>query len=246
MKGWPKRFTGRPWIYGHRGARGSAPENTILSFENALNEGADGVEFDVRLNFEGKVIVFHDESLERVTHGRDVRALHAVAQRDLRAIVLDSGASIPALADVLAWAGGNAGLLNIELKPRDDDASHLAAAVVEDILNKCDQSVRDRIVLSSFSMAAVNGVRELHSDISVALLLGPSDRYQLTQIDLSQLGVHPHYTLMDGEPSAKHNVNAAFVNVWTVNDTEVAESLNLVGVDGLISDIPRTIRDLFA
>ena len=94
----------RPLLLGHRGARHAAPENTFAAFNLALEEGADGVELDVRLNASGDVIVCHDLTLERVTEGRDRRALHELTTRECDAVRLANDERLPHLVDVLDWA----------------------------------------------------------------------------------------------------------------------------------------------
>ena len=56
-------------IYGHRGAKGMYPENTLLSFKKAIDQGVDGLELDVHLTKDGEVVVIHDETLDRTTSG---------------------------------------------------------------------------------------------------------------------------------------------------------------------------------
>ena len=54
-----------PLILGHRGASAIAPENTLAAFSQALSDGADGIEFDVRLSRDGVPVVIHDGTLNR-------------------------------------------------------------------------------------------------------------------------------------------------------------------------------------
>ena len=62
----PAEAKGRPLIIAHRGASAYAPENTLVSFRRAVELGADGIEFDVRLAGDGVAVVFHDPSLNRI------------------------------------------------------------------------------------------------------------------------------------------------------------------------------------
>src|SRR5688572_10933517 len=94
----------RPLLLGHRGARHAAPENTFAAFDLALQEGAEGIELDVRLNASGEVIVCHDVTLERVTGGRDRRAIHQLTSDECKAVRLDGGERLPRLIEVLDWA----------------------------------------------------------------------------------------------------------------------------------------------
>ena len=59
----------QPLIYAHRGASAHAPENTISAFLLAIEHGADGIEFDIKVTRDGKVIVLHDQTLQRTTTG---------------------------------------------------------------------------------------------------------------------------------------------------------------------------------
>ena len=55
-------------VWAHRGASGYMPENTMEAFELAIEQRADGIELDVQLSKDGKVMVLHDESVDRVTN----------------------------------------------------------------------------------------------------------------------------------------------------------------------------------
>ena len=54
---------------GHRGAKGLEPENTLISFQKAIEIGVDGIELDVRLTSDGELVVIHDETIDRTTNG---------------------------------------------------------------------------------------------------------------------------------------------------------------------------------
>ncbi|HEY0583266.1 MAG TPA: glycerophosphodiester phosphodiesterase family protein, partial [Chloroflexota bacterium] len=71
---------GRVWVVGHRGAMGHSPENTMASFERGLELGADWIELDVHLSQDGKLIVIHDETLDRTTNGRGRVRDHTLAE----------------------------------------------------------------------------------------------------------------------------------------------------------------------
>lgn len=59
-----------PIVLAHRGSRVLNPENTLLAFQNALEFGADVVETDVQLSKDGKLVIFHDDVVDRVTNGK--------------------------------------------------------------------------------------------------------------------------------------------------------------------------------
>ena len=68
-------------IFGHRGAKGTYPENTLLSFKKAIEIGVDGLELDVHVTKDGEVVVIHDETLDRTTSAADeiFQAAQAIA-----------------------------------------------------------------------------------------------------------------------------------------------------------------------
>jgi len=81
------RAAKRTLILAHRGASAEAPENTLAAFNLALQQGADGVELDVRLSADGVPVVIHDVRLERTTNGAG--RVDALGARELRR--LDAG-----------------------------------------------------------------------------------------------------------------------------------------------------------
>src|ERR1700744_3127380 len=92
-----------PLVVGHRGGRGPGwpPENTLPAFDQARRQGARAIELDVRTCAGGTVVVFHDDTLARMTQERDARRVADVAADDLLDVDL-GGATIPTLDEVLA------------------------------------------------------------------------------------------------------------------------------------------------
>jgi glycerophosphoryl diester phosphodiesterase len=229
---WPRRGA-RAWVYGHRGVRDVAPENTMAAFELALQRGADGVEFDVQTSCDGKAIVFHDATLERMTHGRDCRTVSTLPAQELSSIRLDGGVAVPTLRDVFRWANGNGLYLNIELKCVGSDLATLVAAVEQDISSFASASLQQRIVVSSFSKDAIAFVNARGCPWPSARLL---DRDELIDVlSATSIGTHPHFSSIR-TPDDLNSIRESFVNVWTVNDEVTARRLNEWGVDGIITD----------
>lgn len=229
---WPFRER-RPWVYGHRGVRDPAPENTMLAFEQALERGADGVEFDVQTSRDGKAVVFHDETLERMTKGRDIRAISSVSATELCAIELDQGTSPPRLSDVLRWAEGNRLFINLELKCVGDNVLPLLDAVEDDILECASASVRARIIVSSFSEEAISRLSSRAWCLRSARLIDKNEPFRVPVPTCS--GLHPHFSSIRGVDDL-NSTNKSFVNAWTVNDRATAQFLDFCGVDGIITD----------
>ena len=100
--------TSAPLIIAHRGASADAPENTLAAFRLAIEQGADGLECDLRMSADGIIVISHDDSLKR-THSQPVRIADATAA-ELAA------SDVPTLAQTLVTVRGKLPLINLELK----------------------------------------------------------------------------------------------------------------------------------
>ena len=100
------------WIIGHRGAAGTAPENTLLSITRALNFSVDWIEIDIRM-VDNTIILLHDENLDRTTNGSG--SVYDYGLAALRTLDAGNGEKIPLLTEVLNLIDAKAGI-NIEIK----------------------------------------------------------------------------------------------------------------------------------
>ena len=107
--------------FAHRGWSGLYPENTLLAFQKAIELGVDGFEMDVQLSRDGEVVVFHDETLDRVTgyHGY----LRDLTVSELKRLDASSGFrglygknEIPTLREFLELVAPTELIVNMELK----------------------------------------------------------------------------------------------------------------------------------
>lgn len=72
----------RPLVFAHRGSSAALPEHTLAAYLRALDEGADGLECDVRLTRDGHLVCLHDRRLERISNGRGRVSGYTLAQLD--------------------------------------------------------------------------------------------------------------------------------------------------------------------
>lgn len=169
-----------PLIIGHRGAAAVAPENTLISFERALADGADGIEFDVRLARDCVPVVIHDPTLRRTAlrEGRIAQLSSTeLGQTDvgtwfnLRRPKLarpeHALATIPTLETVFETLRERVALLYVEMKCGARDRVALAAEVVRLIRA---HEFTARVVVESFDLAAIVEVKRLDSSIRTAAL----------------------------------------------------------------------------
>nr|WP_300003794.1 glycerophosphodiester phosphodiesterase [Tissierella sp.] len=232
-------------IIAHRGASGSAPENTIAAMKLALKLGCDGIETDLQLTKDGRVVVFHDWSVERTTDGEgEIKDLtfEELSKLDNGSWFSDEfkGERIATLEELLDLVPENL-VLNLELKSQAFDSRGLEEKVME-ILNKKNR--KKNIVISSFSHRSLERVRRLDKTIKLgilfeAYLIGLPE--YIKNLDLDLWSVHPGVSHVDGELIDTIHKLDLLGYVWTVNDKKTAERLKEYGVDGIITNYP----DLF-
>jgi glycerophosphoryl diester phosphodiesterase len=233
----------RPLVFGHRGARHAAPENTFAAFNLALEEGADGVEFDVRLNASGDVVVCHDVTLERVTDGRDLRPIHELSSRESSTVRLAQGERLPFLVDVLDWADKRGCLLNVEIKADGRQRRGLVRAVARLTQGR---AAAGNLLISCFNPLVVRLHGMLAPSVPTAWLL---DSPVLSRVPIlpraGSAALHPREGLINAASLAAWKRQGFRVHTWTVNDVERARELAALRIDGLISDEPgKLLRSL--
>lgn len=231
----------RTQVIGHRGAAAYYPENTMASFEAAIKMGVDAIELDVHRSADGKIVVLHDETLERTTNGRGY--VHQMTYKQLQ--TLDAGTlhpghsnmRIPLLEDVLMLAKDSDVWTNIEIKAGSVPYPNMEKSLAE-IVHMC--GMQKRILFSSFNHYALLKIRQVWPEAPVAVLHVSAlvDAWEYAG-KLGAKAVHPLYavTRIPGWVKACQNAGIA-VNAWTVDDEAVMGELMRLPVDGLVSNRP--------
>jgi glycerophosphoryl diester phosphodiesterase len=237
-----RRRAERPWIYGHRGASARAPENTLRGFALALDEGADGVELDVRDAADGTVVVCHDPSLERLAKSSALVARSSM--RALGEIDLGGGERIPTLDAAIDLVRGRDALLNVEVKGDVPDRLHLCRAVSR-LLSRRSPRDREGILVSSFRPEMLAAIRFAGPPLPVAFLFDEENtgifRARVLARALRPDGMHPKYSLALPDRIQRWQARGCFVGAWTVDDPARARALAEAGIDALITNDPRGI-----
>ena len=248
----------RPRLFAHRGASGTAPENTIEAFAEGLAAGADRLELDVHATADGHIVVFHDSDLSRTTDATGPIGARTLAELK----TLDAGyhfsgdggdfpfrgkgIRIPALAEVLEAFPGVP--LNIEIKTDD-------GRTVEAFFELLDRHrARDRVLGAAFEDAIIKRIRAVAPDAITSLsadevleffgccLNGSFDTYtppgKALQVPPAHEGLQ---VVTPAFVEAAHALDME-VHVWTINDEPEMERLIDLGVDGLMSDYPSRVR----
>ncbi len=234
-----------PILFAHRGDLAHAPENTLPSFEQALQKGADGVELDAKLTADGHVIVIHDSTVDRTTNGKgrvaslaldEIRKLDAGKWFDEKF----SGTQVPLLEEVFQTVGKDK-LINIELTNYSTPRDGLVIKVCDLIKRHNNQK---QIIFSSFFPSNLKIAAQTLPEIPRGLLAMPG----LVGLWARSFGfmfgdyqaLHPHISNASREQVQRaHRINRR-VHVWTANSNEEISRLKEWGVDGIFTDDPQT------
>jgi glycerophosphoryl diester phosphodiesterase len=226
-------------ILAHRGSVEAAPENSLDAVRAAAALGADGVELDVRRTADGCVVLHHD--LEASGLG----PVSGLRRSDLPP-------QVPTLDDALALCASLGLDVNVEVKselagPHHDPAELCARASAA----LCAQAQEhSRIVISSFSIAALAAVRESADGLALAWLLWhdstePAPWSQGVLGTLGLEGVHPYDTVVDAAYLRRAHNDGLAVRVWPVSDPDRIAQLGELGVDAVITnDVPAALKAL--
>lgn len=234
-------------IYGHRGARGEAPENTLAGFRRALDAGIRRVELDLRLSRDGVLVVMHDETVNRTTGARGLVSHLSVAEL----AALDARHNTPPWPDpqpvptIMQVLEGFPQFLHLQLevKPVDTNERSLMA---ERLLALFDAfELRSRATVTSFDHEFLATLRKLGPHIPLGLV---ADRARPEPLQIAvRLGAH--MLVLHRKLCLRRRVTAAqraglHVSAWTVNDDATALQLQRLGVDSIITDHPSRIAAL--
>ena len=226
------------FVYGHRGLSGHKTENTMSSFHFALKRKMNGIELDVQKTLDGEIIVFHDESLEKITG--DTTPISRLNFSDISKInvnvnhINNEKDYIPKLIDVINIIPKNI-MLNIEIKSykKDDKKNY---EYINDIIDK--YNIYENTIISSFDPFILNNIKKRNNKIPIALIWNGKTKFVKSCIKFLK-------------PSAFH-ININFINnnivnwmhrrnikvyAYTVNSTKALEFAKTCNLDGAFTDI---------
>ncbi len=235
-----------PIPFAHRGGTSSAPENTLPAFEHAVDLGYRYLETDVHLTRDGVLVAFHDADLRR-TCGVD-RTIAATTWAELREFRVDGREPIPLMSDLFARFPD--ARFNIDCK------SDAGAPALVRLIRELDAI--DRVCIGSFSHARLAKLRALlgpglltcmsPQEVALLRLTGrlPGSAQRVAQV--------PAHAGRPPSPLRVPVVTRRFVNsahrhgsqvhVWTIDDADEMHRLLDLGVDGIMTDRPETLRSV--
>lgn len=254
-------------IIAHRGSSMVAPENTLAAVSQALEDGADAVELDVRLSADNQVMLYHDRTLARLTS--DPREFGDLTRSELSKFDVGSwfgdafqGERIAGLDEALAAVRGRASLM-IDMKALPGQEERLAQAVIDalgqesDIRYRCWATQQEALTavtacgfpnalmdmrLATTSPALVRYIKQQAPGLRVTLLAqlilpGTLDRRQFDALGLR----HNRISAQEVRLAALFGYE---IHAWTVNDRARMSALIDLGVDAIITDYPDRLHAL--
>ncbi|WP_448131733.1 glycerophosphodiester phosphodiesterase [Stutzerimonas chloritidismutans] len=227
-------------IYGHRGAKGEAPENTLVSFEQCLQHGVRRCELDMHLSRDGELMVIHDPTLKRTT-GRRGKVVQHDADELVNYDAREGGPGwktpcpIPRLSELFEKCDFEHWQLEVK------SASRVRAARTVMAIKELAEQHRllDRITVTSSSREVLRALNRLAPEISRGLVAEYNwlDPLKVArQYGCSLLALK--WTLCTPERLEKARKQGLHVSVWTVNEPALMRRLADFGVDSLITDYP--------
>ncbi|MGK9047035.1 glycerophosphodiester phosphodiesterase [Stutzerimonas chloritidismutans] len=227
-------------IYGHRGAKGEAPENTLVSFEQCLQHGVRRCELDLHLSRDGELMVIHDPTLKRTT-GRRGKVVQHDADELVNYDAREGGPGwktpcpIPRLSELFEKCDFEHWQLEVK------SASRVRAARTVMAIKELAEQHRllDHITVTSSSREVLRALNRLAPEISRGLVAEYNwlDPLKVArQYGCSLLALK--WTLCTPERLEKARKQGLHVSVWTVNEPALMRRLADFGVDSLITDYP--------
>lgn len=237
----------KPLVWAHRGASGYMPENTLLSFQKAVEMHADGIELDIQQTKDGQIVVIHDETIDRTSDGtgwvkdftyEQLLKYNFNNHHDEYGFV-----KILLMSEVFDLIRPTDLTINIELKT----GIIFYPGIEEKIIALThEKDMADRVIYSSFNHYSAKKIQELDPEAETAFLYadGPIDMPEYAAKHHVS-AIHPAlYNLQFPHLTEEAHERGLKVNVWTVNEPEHIRLCLLQGVDAVITNYPDIARKI--
>ncbi len=233
-------------VLGHRGAKGHAPENTLPSFEKAIELGATMAELDIHLSRDDKLVVMHDKDVDRTTNGTgEIRELlwEEIQQLDAGSWygAEFAGARVPRLEEVFDAVADRI-LINVEIKSGDTPYPGIVERLAKLLT---DRNLIERVVVSSFEVSYLKALRPLLPDLELALLYSkPRPDVCQEALDEGWQALHTHLSQVSKPFVEEAHALGLIVRGWNPNEVDGMRPLIEAGVDGIGTDYPERLVEL--
>ena len=230
-------------IYAHRGASHDFPEMTMAAHENAVKQGADGFECDLRLTKDGVAILWHDADLMRRANNNAV-----VAEKNYKELIAIYP-QILTLDEFLDYGISQKKSLLLETKHQVPSRTAIEDLIIERIHAESKRIAKAGIELTvmSFSWFAIERIKALDKKISSTYLLHEYTPWFSARYSSAQ-SIGPGIGLLRKKPALAQKIKSSGkkLNVWTVDEPSDIILCRHLGVDNLITNRPAFAREVLA
>jgi glycerophosphoryl diester phosphodiesterase len=233
--------------YAHRGASAYFPENTMLSFEKALEMGCTGIETDVQMTKDGVLVLIHDEMVNRTTNGDGLVKDYTYSELTK----LDAGSwmgeeftgnSIPTVEELIYLVKDKNIIIDFEIKTGVIIYEGIEQKLIELIYK---HRIAHKVILSSFNHYSIAKCNKISKEISTGILYmaGIYKPYDYAKT-VGANAIHPYFLAINEEVIKQTKKHRIKVNVFTVDDEKYMKSLLEMKVDGIITDYPDKLNKI--
>ncbi len=243
----------KPLVIAHRGYRAKYPENTLAAFEAAVDCGAQMIELDITLTKDRKIIVIHDDSLERTTNGTGPVREHTL--EELKRLDAGSwfdpaynGERLPTIEDVFHLID-NRIFVNIEIKRTAYEPDNPPDAIEKQVIDLVrSRKMKSLVLVSSFEPNLLININKIDREIHTSFLSEnkADDKTVSFCKQYHMVSWNPDFRILtQDQVTMMHNKN---INVipYTVNAIKDAKRLIKMGVDGVFTDDPTLMVQYFS
>lgn len=237
----------KPIIFAHRGASAYAPENTLPAFQKAIDMKADGIELDIQLTKDGKIVVIHDERIDRTSTGKGwVKDYTFDELREFQFNTLHpeyENVTIPTIQEVFELIKPSNLSVNIELKTGIFQYKDLEEMIVQVVK---EYELEDRVIYSSFHHPSMMTIKQLNPNYYIGLLT--RDGFLDIPSYAKAIGanaINPAlYQLQYPDFVTDCKKYGIDLNVWTVDEPEYIKQCIALEVHSIISNKPDLVRQI--
>lgn len=230
-----------PLIIAHRGASSQATENTLPAFQLAFDSGADGIEFDIQLTKDGELVVYHDDTVDRLTDGTGSirsKSLDQIKSLKVKNRFNSDKLSIPTLDEVLSIIPSRV-IVNIEIKGDRLFQTDIAQKLQTALTHFPDP---DRVIISSFNIFQLFRAKLLMPGIKRGLLcvpgISPTFYQRFFRKLIAHFSLHPYEKdLSSGVINLCHRQKTK-VYSYTINEIKKLHDFMQYNIDGIFTDHP--------
>ena len=217
----------------HRGASGHALENTKEAFEKAIYLDTEIVEFDVRETKDKKIVVFHDDRLERTTNSKG--KIKNLTLRQLKKITQKNGDFILTLTEALKILKNKCGC-KIDIKEKG----------IEEKVNKAVKrnAMEKQTIVTTEYFSVARKIKKINPRLKVSL--GFKENFPTEKmVSLARRAgvdiISPHFSSVNKKLIEEAHKNGLLVDVWGANSEKEINQLKSIGVDAITTDYPERI-----